>query len=477
MRRRSWGPAALVAAVILSGCGEDPERADTDAPADATSDDGLAPWCDDLPPLGEVAEGNLAGMENADDHVLGVIKAYTAQFPDTFAGDWIDRDRGGTYVVAFTDEAETRLAEILALPLDGPSISGTVAPATTATADTSGATTIPGVTERPDPSPPPPSTEAPSSGTVGDSGTVVDTVEATYTEAELSALQDEAMDRLADAGLDVSGVGSVASTNRLQLDMGFVEDDVRQQVAALFPRDSVCVAGSASYEPPPTIDPAAPPTLLPPEGSDPQVTCGGEEGFPLSALDNPLGFESTDHPVAAALRESLASGEGAFLAGEGSWRLLVENGEVAVVAQGDPPHTIMSFEWTGDRWIWAGMSSGACETRVVLPPGLGEADWMLDPAFPDPAPADTELHLQVTERACTGASEIGDRLVGPEIRETDGEVIVAFAVLPLEGDVFTCPGNPPLAVTVTLDAPLGDRVLADGAYLPPRPADQPPSDR
>ena len=97
-----------------------------------------------------------------------------------------------------------------------------------------------------------------------------------------------------------------------------------------------------------------------------------------------------------------------------------------------------------------------------LPAGLGEVEWELDPAFPSPTAEDTEIHVLATERGCASGREMGDALRGPQVLETDTEVVIAFAVeLPLGGQ--ECPGNPPTAVTVTLDQPLGDRELVNGA--------------
>jgi hypothetical protein len=45
---------------------------------------------------------------------------------------------------------------------------------------------------------------------------------------------------------------------------------------------------------------------------------------------------------------------------------------------------------------------------------------------------------------------------------------VAMFVRPLDGPA-TCPSNPPTPYTLRLDGPLGDRTLADGGTMPPRP--------
>ena len=41
-----------------------------------------------------------------------------------------------------------------------------------------------------------------------------------------------------------------------------------------------------------------------------------------------------------------------------------------------------------------------------------------------------------------------------------------FAAIPLTGEQ-TCPGNPSAPVTISLSAPLGDRVLLDGLVVGP----------
>ena len=97
---------------------------------------------------------------------------------------------------------------------------------------------------------------------------------------------------------------------------------------------------------------------------------------------------------------------------------------------------------------------------LTLPPGLGPVEWELDPAFPAPAPDDTTIHVLATERGCANGREMGDALRGPEVLETETEVVIAFAVVPVVGPTG-CPANPSTPVSVSLDAPLGDRTLLD----------------
>lgn len=448
----------VLTSLVAGACGDvERERAE-ERGAPTTSDDAeLAPWCDDLEPLGPVREGNLAGGGEPDEVVSGTIMAYGNSHPDTFAGGWIDRDHGGTVVVGFTDAPEAHRDAIAALPLD-PSASSEFS-ATTG---------------------PPPSEAgesaalSPSSvdlGTVADSGVVFDVVQTLFTRDDIAALQDEAMDALEGRGLTVWGVGQDLSNNRVSIDLDVPDDAARRIVAEEFPVHAVCVSGSGPYVPTPTIDPDSPPTLLPPESDDPLVMCQFPDPVPLSALNGPLGFEDTDDPLAAALRETLEGTSVMAYAKESSWRLVARNDELALLVADDPPAGYAIYEWTGDRWTWKSSGSGkGCNARTPLPPGVGQADWVVDPAFPVPDTTDSEIHVLVTESACTGGSEAGERLLGPEVRESDEQVIIIFGTIALTGPQ-TCPGNPPVAVTVALDAPLGDRVLADGGFVPAEPVD------
>ena len=63
-------------------------------------------------------------------------------------------------------------------------------------------------------------------------------------------------------------------------------------------------------------------------------------------------------------------------------------------------------------------------------------------------------------------SMMGERLLGPQVVETGDDVRIVFAAIPLVGGQ-NCPGNPPTAVTITLERPLGDRVLIDGLFIDP----------
>ena len=84
--------------------------------------------------------------------------------------------------------------------------------------------------------------------------------------------------------------------------------------------------------------------------------------------------------------------------------------------------------------------------------------------------------LWVAELACAGgAPPAEERLIGPEVDEQPDAVVVAVAVaLPPpreDGRYQTCPGSPPVEVTIELDEPLGDRPVLDGSQDPPVPVE------
>jgi hypothetical protein len=124
----------------------------------------------------------------------------------------------------------------------------------------------------------------------------------------------------------------------------------------------------------------------------------------------------------------------------------------------------VSFEAVDGTWKLAGW--GECSPMILLE-GRSLATWTLDPDARAPGPEDTTFTALVTERACTGAQPMGGRLLPPLIAYQEAAVLVVFAAVPLQGDAFTCPGNPSTRVVVELREPLGDRQLLDAAFFPP----------
>jgi hypothetical protein len=69
---------------------------------------------------------------------------------------------------------------------------------------------------------------------------------------------------------------------------------------------------------------------------------------------------------------------------------------------------------------------------------------------------------------CTGSRDPNPYLHEPVVVETEESVTLYWTSTPPEGG-NTCPGNPSVRVSVTLERPLGGRTVLDGFEYPPRP--------
>ena len=372
-----------------------------------------------------------------------MVRTYADEHRDTFAGIWIDRDAGGTLVVAFTDVAEAHRAE-LATRRPTPTDVVSVHPRP------------PIVDDRP----------------IGEWDQTFDVVQATFTEAELHAAQKQVNKLFDDPAAGLESTGMRPSLNRVVLSL---TEPTREQVAALatrVPTDRVCVDGEPlpanreTFEPGDPLDVIVVPDADGTVRSDTVVSCGGHQ-FPLSALDLAVPIEDSDDSYLIAELEAFLNGpEGEFWPQSG-WLILSANDKRLELISADPGGAaFVTFETTRGGWSMSGASGYAkCRPRTVLPDGLGEVRWRLDPRLDPPNPDSTEIHVRVTEQACVGGQAMGDRLLGPQIVETDTEVLIAFAAVHPPG-AHTCPGNPSTPLTVTLPTPLGERQLRDGLVVP-----------
>lgn len=487
-RRRAITPIALAVTVALAAaaCGSgdgngttatDPplEPPPTTAPDDGT-DDGTTPpdrsdpdstdppgtevppaddpatsvaLCADVPVVVSDVLTEQAGLGGIDPVIHGVLLTYADEHDDVFGGLWIDREAGGTIVLAFTDDPEPHRSA-LAARQPSPDDVAAVEPAPEI------------VDDRP----------------LGEQDVAFDVVQVRWTEDELVGLTGAVIERLQAADLPVDGAGVDVMRNRVRIDLtGVITPDVRGEVDAALAADrnvhvdALCLAGDVRAEAPEPIEPGTPleVIVLPdPDGSyppDTMVECAGTT-FPLGALADPTPIDEVSDDLRAVVDSWTTRGEMAFP--DEGWFLLHEDGERATMAAIDADgFWTVGAEMGRNGWIWASASGGGpCDVSRVLPEGLGPVEWELDPDSPPPEAGTTELDLLVTELACTGGSELGDRLLGPQVVETDDAVRIAFAAIPL-GGAHTCPGNPPASVTVTLESPLGDRDLLDGLVVAP----------
>lgn len=112
----------------------------------------------------------------------------------------------------------------------------------------------------------------------------------------------------------------------------------------------------------------------------------------------------------------------------------------------EPPDSLDIFSESGDV---SSLPSGVEPVAVFFAPEAGRPD------------ADSnEITLWLLERECASGQEMGDRLVGPEVFESESEILIAAGVA-IQLTEQDCPSNPPTVLTVTLDSPVGDRTIRD----------------
>lgn len=226
---------------------------------------------------------------------------------------------------------------------------------------------------------------------------------------------------------------------------------------------AVALAACGSLAPIYTAEPG--PFLGPLEPGAIRYSCG-EFPFDPAILDEPETDEQADTPFAAALRRLIEPPANPVLPKTG-WRLLGSDDDSAEFVTGtlDEGLTIVSIEpWEG---LLRATEGGTCQPKLVYPPNIGLATWVLDAGDRALAPASTTFFALVTEQDCaSGRAAIG-RILGPTITFLDDRVLVAFGVRPQTGGgANTCQGNPPVPIRVELGQPLGDRTLVDPAMLP-----------
>ncbi len=446
MRRR---PLLVILTVVLVACGSDGGDVGTGDSTTTSAPDGggdRLELCRDVAPVTTDVIGSLGGMENVDDIFKGVIATYTQEHPDTFAGRWIDRDAGGTVVVAFTDDPAPHI-EALRQRRPLPTDEVGVAPRP------------PIVDDRP----------------IGEWDQAFDVVQVAHSERELDEAQEAVLAALGRAGVESTGYGTHVSRNRIGVDVDVVTAEqlvaAAQQLEGVAPLDMVCIDGVLDSEMPPAIDPDAPlDVIVRPavDGRYPADTIAACDGarFRLGALDPLVPIEDAGLPeLAAALEAALSSGEGEFL-GQAGWSVLDAGDETATLVRVEGATlSSIGFEKVRAGWRVGGSSVGElCDVVVPLPDGYGEVEWSIDATFDAPTATSTEIHVLVTGTACAGGQALGDRLLGPQVVATDDAVRIAFAAVPLSG-AQTCQGNPSEPITVVLDEPLGDRDIIDGRTI------------
>jgi hypothetical protein len=213
--------------------------------------------------------------------------------------------------------------------------------------------------------------------------------------------------------------------------------------------------------------------------SSPELTahCGAVE-LPVSGQpilpDQPL---TDDARAAIDSVQEVAAGEADFfdsyrwtVAEESNGAIRLFGSPIVEPPAGAPRYAYASFSRADGEWRPEGW--GQCRIEVEAA-GYGNAHWILDRDVA-PDPDSNTLEIEIMEQNCAnGEAPIGREIL-PVITEAGDAISITIFVEPIAGDV-TCPSNPWHPILVTLDAPLRDRTIFDGAVIPPIERSWPPS--
>ncbi len=206
------------------------------------------------------------------------------------------------------------------------------------------------------------------------------------------------------------------------------------------------------------------------QGAAARYTCGSLP-FDPAILDHPGGAEFGADPPAVLLRAHLEGPDADRLPRTG-WTLVGSTPDHAEFVARNPAGAVSTVTLEKSGGFWAVGGWGDYEPMAFVD-GRSIATWTFDPAVGPPAKGNRSFTALVTERACTGSQEMGDRLLPPAVAYGPTTISVVFSAVPLQGG-HDCAGNPSTRVTVQLAEPVGDRVLRDAAFFPPADPNQPP---
>jgi hypothetical protein len=215
-------------------------------------------------------------------------------------------------------------------------------------------------------------------------------------------------------------------------------------------------------------------------GGDVQVSCGGSPpGWPASVMAEGLPGVLTDAEARALFQRMVDDprwgGEpqmSFFKDGiDVEWRVLAVDDTNLTVGLGawtdqgpvEPDRYALVAEREQGRWMIRG--GGTCNLAPVLEPGN---TWVEVTGYEASSAGASDLVATVNERECTGSRDPEPYLHAPFVIETEAEVTLYWTSTPPRG-YNTCPGNPSVQRTITLETPLGNRALLDGSTYPPTP--------
>lgn len=236
-----------------------------------------------------------------------------------------------------------------------------------------------------------------------------------------------------------------------------------QALIALVAGAVIALAGCASAADPPGTAGAAP---------QPSYLCGG-----VRVSSEALAARTPPDALSGTTREALADavfddGTPLELDDSTAWFVVDESDREVTLLREVAPDAAASaaveadHEQVGVSWVeaaniepgWRVTSLGPCLLTIDLS-DLAVPLVALDPARPLDAAA-REVHLLVTEQACNSGRDADGRVEIVRLDEGEDRIELVLGIRPEEGG-HDCPSNPPTPFTVTLEAPLGDRVVVD----------------
>ena len=411
--------AAEIAAAITKALADGSETAVDDELLDSVLIERGLVECSEVPNVDPGGEARPSSSPDLDPDLLRMLSAYTEQHPRSYAGLWLDGEATGGLLLAMSDDIGLHVEAIMA------DLGGEV-------------------------------WEAPFSA-----------VQVPYSAVDLQeAVRVISGRRFAF----VETLEVDVERNRVTLDLFNPSPEELEELALVVDPGQICVTVTVS-----DLVAGMELAVLPQAGGDSLLTCD-EEPFPASALDNPVPLATFDHPAARAMIPFLdgqVSAEPDAQTDTGSpWIVLSAGTERALFAKyGESIEVSALATSSGGVWEVNGWTFG-CDLKVGLPNGLGRVIIFVDPSRPFDDEA-SSINVLVSELTCTGGQTMGNRLLGPQVVETDTQVILAFAAISRPVETFDCPTNPFKAVTIPLGQPLAGRQVVNGMQLPPGPLQTP----
>ena len=306
--------------------------------------------CSDVPYVTTDVLGDLGGSSNPDEVFMGVIRTYGNEHRDVFGALLIDRNAGGTIVLAVTDDPAPHRA---ALAVRRPRPTDDV-----------------GVEPRP-----PIEDDRP----IGEWSIAFDVVQVDFTEAELLAAQVALMPLLQnpEVPVDASSGGGLRNMVELHAARPVTPDEQRGISAAVAERvavEMVCLDADVVDELPPAIEPGTELDVIELPGADgayppdTAVECSGI-AFTVGAIQ-PLRPLADFPELQETMEEASGSDEFGFVPDGLEWWLLELTDERAtVISPNRSSFTSVPLEFTRAGWAVSGLSgANDCDVRRVLPP-------------------------------------------------------------------------------------------------------------